>query len=155
MDADKFLGTLTNSVELLARAPELLYAQRHESGGAPCIIFAFTDEPKRHVERFASVENRDIWWNEFVTIMTTMCSPPCVAIREILFQPAYLHRFVCCTKEEMHFVILDFRNDRTVWMGHRKKENQIALFIELSEILKPILEDHKPSPFSKHFTPPK
>ena len=153
MNAEKFLGTLTNSVELLARAPELLYAQRHETDGTPCVIFAFTDEPKRHVERFANVESRDIWWNEFHNIMTTMCSPPCVTIREILFQPVHLHRFVCCTKEEMHFVILDFRNDRTVWMGHRKKENQIALFVEVTNLLRPYLEIEPPSPFSKHFTP--
>ena len=154
MDADKFLGSFRDSTALFARAPQFLYAQHHETEGVPCVTIAFKDEPKRHVERFARKDQQMLWWNEYESIMTKMCKPPCVAIREIIFQPAHLHRFVCHTKDQIHFVILDFRNDRTVWMGNHKKEQQIALFVGLTELLRPFLEDQKPLPFSRHYNPP-
>lgn len=155
MDARQFLGKLTGSAHLLARVPHMLCAKHEVVDGMASVTFAFTDEPTTHVERFASVEQCAIWWNEFTTLMREHCEPPCLLIKNVLFQPIRLRRFVCHTNEHMHFVILDFVNGRTLGLGSRKKEEQIALYVHLAEILEPYLEPLKPSPFSKFFIPPK
>ncbi len=154
MDTRKFLGNLTNAADLLVRAPHMLFAKPDIVDGTPCISFGFTNEPKRHTEHFADIDQRDLWWKEFVSIMTTMCNPACICIGTALFQPLYLRRFVCYTNEQMHFVILDFGNNCAVWLGCHSKEQQIALYADLSKILDSCLEPQQPSPFSKYFSAP-
>jgi hypothetical protein len=140
MDAKQFLGNFTDRADLLARAPYMLFAKCEEVLGVPCVTFGFTSEPKKLVEQFANVEERDLWWNEFTAIMMGMCTPRCVIMGTVLFQPMYLRRFVCYSNEQAHFVILDFGNNRAVWLGYHQKEDQIALFAALERTLASYLE---------------
>lgn len=138
----------------MARAPHMLCAKHDLVDTTAAITFVFSDEPTTHIERFASVAQCDLWWNEFATLMQQHCDPPCVLIRNVLFQPTRLRCFVCHTNEHMHFVILEFTNGRTLGLGCRQKEEQISLYVYLTKVLDPYLEPQQASPFSRHFTPP-
>jgi len=139
VDAKQFLGKLTDRADLLVRSPYMLFAKCDEVNGAPCITFGFTNDPKKHTEHFVNADERDLWWSEFTTIMMTMCTPQCITMGTVLFQPMYLRRFVCHSNEQAHFVILDFGNDRSVWLGSHQREQQIALFAALEHVLAPYL----------------
>lgn len=132
MDTQKFLGTFTNHADLLARAPRMLYAKREIVDGVAQIGFVFTDAPHRHTERFESVSQCDLWWNEFALMMTEMCTPPCIhAGGCVLFQPAYLRRIMCHSDERAHFVILDFGNKHNLWLGSLNRQTQYETYQDL------------------------
>ena len=137
MDVQTFLGNLTNLGHILERAPHLLCAKCAMVDGVPHIVFAFNTEPKVHVEDFDSEAKCDLWWSEFIRIMSGMCQPPCIVVNTILFQPTYLFRAVCHSNETAHFVILDFGNNRNLSLGFHQREQQISLYAALIQALGP------------------
>lgn len=128
MDAKDFVGNVTLIDELLVRGPYLLYAKRETVNGVPGVVFAFSTDPKVRTERFSSDAGCDLLWNEFTRIMTEQCTPPCMAIKNVLFQPMYLRAIGQIANELAYFVVLDFGNTRNLSLGHRAREEQIATY---------------------------
>ncbi len=128
MDAKDFIGNVTLIDELLARGPYLLYAKRETANGVPGVVFAFNTDPKVRTEHFSSDAGCDLLWGEFTRIMTEQCTPPCMAIKNVLFQPMYLRAIGQIANELAYFVVLDFGNTRNLCLGHHAREEQIAMY---------------------------
>ena len=139
MNAQKFIGDLKNLSHLIARTPHLLYAKRETINGVPSVTLAFNTEPKMHIEPFDSEATCNLWWGEFVTLMSEQCTPPCISVGSSIFQRLYLQRIVCHSNEQAHFVILDFGNDRNMWLGYNAKKMQLVIYQALIQVLSPHL----------------
>lgn len=135
VDAKKFIDNLRNSEELLSRAVNLLYASREIADGKETIKFAFNTVPSTHVEYFNDKSECDLWWNEFVRMLSELCKPPCISVYKTLFQPHYLRRIMCFSDERAHFVVLDFGNARNLALGYKDKWQQIDTYNALCEVL--------------------
>jgi hypothetical protein len=137
MDAQKFLSSFIDRSYVLSHLTDLLYATCGGTDSAPCATFALKGEPEARIERFENIQQRDLWWDELVSMMTKSCKPPCIVCGSMLFQPHYLLRIVPYSDARAHFVVLDFGNKRNIWLGYKEAHVQVALLQELAVILKP------------------
>lgn len=113
----------------MPRAADLLYAVRGTVAEENSIKFSFNTAPHTHIEYFTDRAQLDLWWEEFVAMMTAYCAPPCVECGDMLFQPHYLQRIV------PHFVVLDFGNNHNLWLGYKETHAQVALLQDLVAVL--------------------
>ena len=121
--------------DVLARAPDLIYAICGQSGDVPNITFAFTTDPKAHVEHFATAQERDFLWNGFSRIMMRRFELPCMAIEHALFQPMHLSGVACYDDSQVYFVVLSFVNNRELRFGYRDQHAQVSVFENLLRAL--------------------
>ncbi len=121
----------------MPRAADLLYAIRGTFVEENSIKFSFNTAPHTHIEYFADRAQLDLWWEEFVTMMTAYCAPPCLQCGDMLFQPHYLQRIVPYSDHRVHFVVLDFGNNHNLWLGYEEAHKQVALLQDLVAALGP------------------
>lgn len=135
MDAQTFLARLPDRDNWLMRAHHMLYAKQATVNGVAQVAIAFSDVPKVEICDFESEASCDLWWGEFVRLMTEECRPACIAMATVLIQPVRLARVVTHSSAQAHFIIFDFGNDRNIWCGTYDLKEQQKTFQILTQIL--------------------
>jgi hypothetical protein len=126
----------TNAVVmgLVQNVANLLYA-KCQLVGEPHIEVAYSDLKERHRENFVSAEECSEAWTKPTYVLTRKLSSPCIPVGNTLFQPAHLLRIIQYTDERGYFIILDFGNDRNLWMVYRDALDRQRTYLALLAVL--------------------
>lgn len=120
---------------ILSDATELVYAKEEKEGDFWHIATRSRNRTAPKLELFTSEAECKAVWEKFVETMTKRCLPPCIEIGNALFQPRYLLELGCYSDERAHFVILNFGENQTLWLGYAERSTQIKLYLALLEAL--------------------